>query len=51
MSKDTADGDEIDEAEQFDIDFTVMAGELAKLLDDIVAALGNQEQVQRAAAA
>jgi recombination associated protein RdgC len=51
MSKDTADGDELDEAEQFDIDFTVMAGELAKLLDDVVAALGNEEQERRAAAA
>ena len=50
MSKDSADGGELDEAEQFDIDFTVMAGELAKLLDDIVRALGPQEQ-QRAAAA
>jgi recombination associated protein RdgC len=51
MSKDTADGGELDEAEQFDIDFTVMSGELAKLLDDIVAALGTQAQEQRAAAA
>jgi recombination associated protein RdgC len=50
MSKDTADGGELDEAEQFDIDFTVMAGELAKLLDDVVAALGNEIQ-ERAAAA
>ena len=50
MSKDNADGDEIDEAEQFDIDFTVMAGELAKLLDDVVAALGD-EMEERAAAA
>jgi len=50
MSKDTADGAELDEAEQFDIDFTVMAGELAKLLDDVVAALGYEVQ-ERAAAA
>ena len=50
MSKDTADGGELDEAEQFDIDFTVMAGELAKLLDDMVAALGTEVE-QRAAAA
>jgi len=28
MSKDNADGGELDEAEQFDIDFAVMAGEL-----------------------
>lgn len=51
MSKDKADeSDELDEAEQFDIDFTVMAGELAKLLDDVVAALGTEDQVQAAAA-
>ena len=37
---------ELDEAEQFDIDFTVMAGELAKLLDDIIAALGTEAQAQ-----
>jgi recombination associated protein RdgC len=56
MSKDgpasiDAGEDELNEAEQFDIDFTVMAGELAKLLDDVVAALGNEVQEQRAAAA
>jgi recombination associated protein RdgC len=50
MSKDSADGGDLDEAEQFDIDFTVMAGELAKLLDDVVAALGTEVQ-ERAAAA
>jgi recombination associated protein RdgC len=50
MSKDRTDGDEIDAAEQFDIDFTVMAGELAKLLDDVVAALGTEAH-ERAAAA
>jgi recombination associated protein RdgC len=50
MSKDSADGADLDEAEQFDIDFTVMAGELAKLLDDVIAALGT-EVTERAAAA
>jgi recombination associated protein RdgC len=50
MSKDTADAGELDEAEQFDIDFTVMAGELAKLLDDMVAALGTEVERQAAAA-
>jgi len=50
MSKDRPDGDEIDAAEQFDVDFTVMAGELAKLLDDVVAALGTEAH-ERAAAA
>jgi recombination associated protein RdgC len=50
MSKDTADGGEIDAQEQFDIDFTVMAGELAKLLDDLAAALGSEVPAQAAAA-
>lgn len=36
-----ADGDEIDKDEQFDIDFAVMAGELARMLDDLVEALGG----------
>lgn len=49
MSKDAADGGDVDEAEQFDIDFTVMTGELAKLIDDMVAALGTEVQ-ERAAA-
>jgi recombination associated protein RdgC len=52
MSSDAADGaDDLNEAEQFDIDFTVMAGELAKLIDDVVAALGTEVHEQRAAAA
>jgi len=49
VSKETSDGDELDEAEQFDIDFTVMAGELAKMLDDVVDALGTEAR-ERAAA-
>jgi recombination associated protein RdgC len=52
MSNEAADSpDDLNEAEQFDIDFTVMAGELAKLLDDVVAALGTPAQEQQAAAA
>ena len=43
MTKDTADGGEVDKDEQFDIDFTVMAGELAKMLDDLMQALGGDE--------
>jgi recombination associated protein RdgC len=39
MSKD-AETDEIDPTEQFDIDFAVMAGELANLLKDLNAVLG-----------
>ena len=40
LSKDEAEG-EVDPAEQFDIDFAVMAGELAALLKDLTSALGN----------
>jgi recombination associated protein RdgC len=50
MTKDTADGGDVDAAEQFDIDFAVMAGELAKLLEDLGEALGGQPQRQAAAA-
>ncbi|HEV7716850.1 MAG TPA: recombination-associated protein RdgC [Steroidobacteraceae bacterium] len=50
MSGDTADGGDMDAAEQFDIDFAVMAGELAKLLDDLTQALGGQPERQAAAA-
>jgi recombination associated protein RdgC len=46
MTKDTPDGTgqsaDADAAEQFDIDFAVMAGELAKLLDDLGEALGGE---------
>lgn len=42
MSKDAAEGDEVDPAEQFDIDFAVMAGELGKLLGDLTAVLGKE---------
>ncbi len=50
MTKDTADGGDIDAAEQFDIDFAVMTGELAKLLEDLGEALGGQPQPQAVAA-
>jgi len=43
--------EEIDKDEQFDIDFTVMAGELAKLLSDLVSVLGGDEAQQETAAA
>lgn len=42
MTKDTADGGDVDAAEQFDIDFAVMAGELAKLLEDLGEAMGGE---------
>lgn len=51
MSTDGTDTpDDIDSAEQFDIDFAVMAGDLAKLLDDLAEALGGQPQRQAATA-
>ena len=51
MTKDSADGGEVDKDEQFDIDFTVMAGELAKMLDDLVQVLGGSNGQQETAAA
>jgi recombination associated protein RdgC len=51
MSKDGTDGEEVNKDEQFDIDFTVMAGELAKLLDDLVQVLGGDTAHQETAAA
>jgi recombination associated protein RdgC len=51
MMKDTPDGGEVDKDEQFDIDFTVMAGELAKMLDDLVQALGGDTSGEQTAAA
>jgi recombination associated protein RdgC len=41
MSKDNTEGDDVDPAEQFDIDFAVMAGELGLLLKDLTSVLGN----------
>ncbi len=42
MSKDATDAEEVDPEEQFDIDFAVMAGELAALLKDLTLALGSE---------
>jgi recombination associated protein RdgC len=50
IKKDVADGSEVGEAEQFDIDFALMTGELAKLLDDLTQAMGGEVQDQAAAA-
>jgi recombination associated protein RdgC len=51
MDKDTpAEGESANPGEQFDIDFTLMTGELAALLSDLAKALGEQEQKQAAAA-
>ncbi len=46
MSKDGTEGDDLDPAEQFDIDFAVMAGELAQLLKDLTAVLGKPDTAQ-----
>jgi len=43
-------GTEVDAAEKFDIDLTVMTGELAKLLSDLVQAFGGESVPQAAAA-
>ena len=42
VAKDVPEGDELDPAEQFDIDFALMAGELAGLLGDLTKVLGNE---------
>jgi len=42
MSKDDTQADDVDPAEQFDIDFAVMAGELANLLKDLTAVLAGE---------
>jgi recombination associated protein RdgC len=41
MNKDADDADQVDPAEQFDIDFAVMAGELGGLLKDLSSVLGK----------
>ena len=41
IGKESSDGEEVDPAEQFDIDFTVMAGELGMLLKDLTGVMGN----------
>jgi recombination associated protein RdgC len=42
MIKEPTEGNEVDPAEQFDIDFAVMAGELASLLKDLTQVLGRE---------
>jgi recombination associated protein RdgC len=41
--KESADQQSENEDERFDLDFTLMAGELARLLDDLVEALGGEQ--------
>ncbi len=42
--KENQDGNAQNEAEEFDSDFTLMAGELAQMLDDLVEALGGEKK-------
>jgi recombination associated protein RdgC len=51
IARESGDEEEVDPAEQFDLDFAVMAGELAKLLTDLVRGLNGQQAPGRAAAA
>jgi len=51
VAPESGDEEEIDPAEQFDLDFAVMAGELAKLLGELVQELNGREAPGRAAAA
>ncbi|HEV2443922.1 MAG TPA: recombination-associated protein RdgC, partial [Steroidobacteraceae bacterium] len=47
----SGDEEEIDPAEQFDLDFAVMAGELAKLLIELIRELDGQQASGRPAEA
>jgi recombination associated protein RdgC len=51
ISKDKPDGATQSAEEQFDIDFMLMAGELAQMLSDVREALGGEPRQQQAAAA
>ena len=51
VSKDPADGESgTDAAEQFELDFTLMTGELARMLAELSEALGGRSAPQAAAA-
>lgn len=41
--KEASEGQSDDANERFDLDFTLMAGELARLLDDLIGALGGEQ--------
>ena len=41
--KESTDGQAENEEERFDLDFALMTGELAHLLDDLTAALGGEQ--------
>ncbi|MGH8299983.1 MAG: recombination-associated protein RdgC, partial [Steroidobacteraceae bacterium] len=49
VTPESGDEEEIDPAEQFDLDFAVMAGELAKLLVELVRELDGKSADRRAA--
>ena len=49
MTKDAADGGQLDAVDQFDIDFVVMTGELAKLLNELAEAMGGEIEARQAA--
>lgn len=40
--KEEADGQAENDEDRFNLDFTLMSGELARLLDDLLAALGGE---------
>ena len=51
VTPESADEAQIDPAEQFDLDFVLMAGELAQLLADLVRELDGKQSARQAAAA
>jgi len=51
VAREEGDAQEVDPAEQFDLDFAVMAGELAKLIIELIQELNGQRTAGRAAAA
>jgi recombination associated protein RdgC len=51
MAAESGNEEEVDPAEQFDLDFAVMAGELAKLLVELIQELDGRQTAARAAAA
>jgi recombination associated protein RdgC len=51
VAREEGDGEEVDPSEQFDLDFAVMAGELAKLIIELIGELNGRQTAGRAAAA
>jgi recombination associated protein RdgC len=50
VGKDQTDAEEVDPAEQFDIDFAVMAGELSVLLTDLARIIESPQSSENPAA-